>query len=1354
MKLLRGLVGLCVVSLVLSGASIAQAAGAVPQGEAPAVGDPASGASDDAAPSPDPNTSFVVPQGLRAETLGDGWATSDDVATTAVGDATGFTVYAADANEGYAWHPVVTLAVPGIETDRWVGNMCLTADHSHAAVVYAPRNATNDARLFSRGAFGAIVDMSTGTVTNLGQGYSLAYFNPGCGNGSSVILAQFEDDGSSKLRVIDTAAAAPEVTVDVATHVTSAIPVGDTIVAGVAGELISIARDGSVETLASTDGVPYDIVATPTGGAAYLDHVGETASAWAVSDVTARSGTKRPLASGTLTDLGISSGGSAGAFITGLSPKVSTKLPAGVKQAQVPVDSRISSAAELAVTETLPFVQPADGADPTVPDSAVSIHAQQFVTGAKLEFVTGPAGADPAVWEKPTVDTEALGSAADPVESERTCAVARNDPGSQALQPKPRQVEWAVNQAVVGKLDVARPANYLNVGAAYTPQGLFPPVALAGGGRVPSQVMLGILAQESNLSQASRYTTPGVTGNPLVGNFYGIDTSSADTDWTVDFSDADCGYGVAQVTDNMRMGQMSVLRQRAIALDFAANVAAGLQILEAKWNQTRAAGLTVNDGDPQYLENWFFAVWAYNTGLHDKGAAGAPWGVGWSNNPINPDFKTNRASFLDGHPADAAHPQDWPYPEKVMGFAANSYDLLESVDGGTAKYVTAFRPAWWTTTGNRTAVKPPLDLFCTAANNCDKTKSVAPTAPGVSGDKSGPCLHTNSAGQYDLQCWFHSAVKWKTDCDSDCGNETLRFDPGWAYQADATSFPPNCSTVATDPSDPFSRGLPSGGGILIVDDVADGTQPAADPLPSGTSPLRAACTPKTSSGSFALDFGSSGSTYPSKVDFHQLGAGFNGHFYFAHTRSHDNGSDGGGSLAVTGTWMLGKPLHQWTRILVHLPDHGAWTQQAQYTIDLGDGTVKTRSIPQRTFHNSWISLGVFDVEGTPRVSLSNITHDGDGYDDVAWDAVAFQPLAAKPADFIVAMGDSYSSGEGASDNHGSKYYRETDHDGATIADYGTDHYNNAYDNDDLRYNRDRNACHRSSEAWVRKATVSTSPQTIGARADAYANSLDFQFLACSGAQTENILPWFSATGKVPVNGFGENGRFGKYREDSQIDRGFLDENTTLVTLTIAGNDTRFSEVIKACVAFADCSLSVLADLKDTIKLPDRETELINGPVADSISTVLDQISLKAPNAQILIQGYPKLFETQSVCLTVAATQRPWLNAMTDLLDTTLIAAKDDFNEAKGSEVVIYGNPVATFTNHELCSELNSPSDPSAINALLNEATPGDHSLFTIPFPGPDGSLVLPSQQAVHPNVRGQGYYADSMNAALSGKYPD
>ena len=59
--------------------------------------------------------------------------------------------------------------------------------------------------------------------------------------------------------------------------------------------------------------------------------------------------------------------------------------------------------------------------------------------------------------------------------------MARNDVKKQAFQPTPRQVEWAVDQAVVGKLDFYRSPDWKNTGmAGYQPQGLFPPIVLAG----------------------------------------------------------------------------------------------------------------------------------------------------------------------------------------------------------------------------------------------------------------------------------------------------------------------------------------------------------------------------------------------------------------------------------------------------------------------------------------------------------------------------------------------------------------------------------------------------------------------------------------------------------------------------------------------------------------------------------------------------------------------------------------------------------------------------------------------------------------------------------------------------------
>ena len=51
--------------------------------------------------------------------------------------------------------------------------------------------------------------------------------------------------------------------------------------------------------------------------------------------------------------------------------------------------------------------------------------------------------------------------------------------------------------------------------------------------------------------------------------------------------------------------------------------------------------------------------------------------------------------------------------------------------------------------------------------------------------------------------------------------------------------------------------------------------------------------------------------------------------------------------------------------------------------------------PQRVMENKWVSLGVFQFTSTPKISLSTHAADGSGSEDVAWDAVGFQPLTAQ-----------------------------------------------------------------------------------------------------------------------------------------------------------------------------------------------------------------------------------------------------------------------------------------------------------------------------------------------------------------------
>jgi hypothetical protein len=1033
--------------------------------------------------------------------FGAGWRTSKDFAWTVTGDPTGLHLLVAESRTGYRWRTAATLWEPGFDTDRWVGNACVTGSGRRAVVVYAPRQFTNRAELFEHGAFAAVVDLRSGAVTKLAVGVTLAYYNPGCGAAEDAVLTQRASDaGRTRLSWLDTAAGRITWRRELAGQASSAVPVGERVVAVTGGGLVAVNRRGGRTTITTSHGPAYGVHPDAWGGVLFMEQQGH-------SGVVRRAyrGRTIELGRGPLTGVQTWAGTRGRVFFTAAAAAAAqSSLPGGITAVTAEPNAELSTEGAVVVSYLADQPGRVDTATAAAmtPGTAhpVRLRLSARATGRTFDRVVTP-GQDAGKSSGPRVGRTAAGVQAaaspdDPVDGDRTCAIARNDSRTQVYQPHWRQVEWAADLAVRHGLTFTRPANWRQSGLpAWSPQGLIPWVDLDGGGRVPAQIMLGILAQESNLWQASPHAVEGVPGNPLVGNFYGLDYSRGGLDYfRIDWSESDCGYGVAQVTDGMRISSTSRsgTEKRAIALDYATNIAAGLNILQHKWNQVHAAGITVNDGDPRWLENWFAAVWAYNTGLRSADAEGN-WGLGYTNNPANADYLRNRSPFLEYTYDDARHPQWWPYPEKVLGWAGHPIVKTDLRTGDTSE---GYLWAWWTSTENRGTAKPPGDLFCSASNYCDYTRT------------SEPCTRA------DFHCWWHWPVSWKV-CPDQCGHENIRYDLGSPEPAGVENYPPNCSV----------DDLP--GNALIVDDVPDSV-PAARP----------GCGhPFTNAGTFTLSFNVDGEGhYRSKVDFHQIAGGFAGHFWFAHTRKYEN--DPQGLMRVTGTWRLGQELHGWARVMVHMPDHGAHTQQARYEVDLGDGTTKQRVVLQRTQRHEWVSLGAFLFAGTPSARLSSETLDGDGGEDIAWDAVAFQPLRGKPQQ-IVAMGDSFSSGEGASEDARFDYYQETDDNGDGIT--GTNPGDPGYP---WKYG---NACHRSRFAWSRQATLyDNTSRSIGERADRWDTALDYNFVACSGAETENLLP-------VDVqNTFGDSGK-GKYRELSQMERGFLDENTDPSAATTRGS---------------------------------------------------------------------------------------------------------------------------------------------------------------------------------------------------------
>lgn len=1324
----------CVGALAVGGTSaVARAASAQAQPV-----DDASGSSVSSAPS---GTAASTPSKVADpdQVLAKGWRTSIDRAVTVIGDDNGLNVLVADSSAAYQWRTAASLSEPGFDTSQWIGQACVTGSGRYAAVVYAPWSFSDDADEFDHASFAAIVNLETGAVRKLSGLVSLAYYSPGCGTDDSVAFsALYADNGpaQTKVELVDAENGAVEQQSEVPGQVTSTVPYGSGVAASFGTKVIEISAKGAESTLAEVSGVAMRLHPDMQGGLGFEVPVGQqvrverfaegratTLGTAALGQVELQAAAGHVYLTGpqaSKIQLGAkpvggwrSLGGAAtgtpstegSLLVTSVSNHVNSTATSGEstdEQSEPTLVSVVAAATgtgkQLAFSVQPAALQPAQGSAESPALSAFGSTSSSALTQAKAS-----AKADSADSSVTTINTGySITNANDDADaadvtwdSDRGCAVARNDPAIQTFQATAQQIEWAADLAVQGELTVSRGVNWEDSGmpVSWTPQGMFPLQTLDGGGTVPVQVLLGILAQETNTLQASPHAVDGETGNLNQGGFYGDPTTTdpaPDTSW----SDVDCGYGVGQVTTGMTIGYTDQIadgstafttaeEQQAIATDYASNIAATLNMLIDVWNELYTDGIVANGGASQYIENWWFATWAYNSGIEPTAKLGnttgctpgpdctdgnGDWGLGWANNPANPVYPGDRKAFTNSS-TDTSTPQDWSYEEKVMGWAATP---LVRYAYGSGSWASAYAAGHWSGSGPD---DPPLSQFCYPGSVGDNCTPDGANDDFNGTDDAGLCTLT---GSYADHCWWHISSTWTTECSTVCGTAVLTYNASSTRPSFTDIYPPDCST----------SGLPSN--IVIVGDT--------------TVPSAATCDQTwTYQGSFSVNFPYDPATdcvapcidYPGKIDFHQAGVGFGGHIWFTHTQQ---------TATVTGTWTPPSSVSGWTRVLIHVPDSGAVTEQAAYTIGPladQDGQSEIRWVNQHTNENSWIDLGVFDLAAGATVSLSNQTYDGNGSTDIAFDAVGFAPLAQKPADFVVQLGDSYSSGEGAE-----PYQPGTD------LDWG---------------NSEWDACRRSEDSWIRDAELPGDTQTIGALADSYDSSLDMHSLACSGAYIGDVD---SSDPQTQI--WGKDGEFDEY---PQIQAGFLDSNTTLVALTVGGNDAGFSSVIQSCIT-SGCP----ADGTEEAAIDELLTPL---------TSLLEDVHNAAPNAKIVLLGYPEPFDTSawsascSTATLLTSDQMTQLNSWSDDLDSIQDGAALAAVEAgvPASDMVYDDTDVnAAFDGYRLCD------GTEGINAIvLGQTGPGDFGCT----PSTLLSTWCVSRESFHPNDIGTQRYADAFQDALS-----
>ncbi|MGY6020763.1 SGNH/GDSL hydrolase family protein [Streptomyces spinosirectus] len=172
-------------------------------------------------------------------------------------------------------------------------------------------------------------------------------------------------------------------------------------------------------------------------------------------------------------------------------------------------------------------------------------------------------------------------------------------------------------------------------------------------------------------------------------------------------------------------------------------------------------------------------------------------------------------------------------------------------------------------------------------------------------------------------------------------------------------------------------------------------------------------------------------------------------------------------------------------------------------------------------------------------------------------------------------------------------------------------------------------CKRSTKAYPYLWAAAHSPST-------------FDFTACSGARTGDVLA----------------GQLGP-----------LSTATGLVSISIGGNDAGFSDVMTTCVLQSD---STCLSRINTAKA------YVDSTLPGQLDNVYNAISAKAPNAHVVVLGYPRFYKLGTTCVGLSETKRQAINGAADYLDTAIA-------KAAAGHGFTFGDVRSTFTGHEICS---------------------------------------------------------------------
>ncbi len=318
---------------------------------------------------------------------------------------------------------------------------------------------------------------------------------------------------------------------------------------------------------------------------------------------------------------------------------------------------------------------------------------------------------------------------------------------------------------------------------------------------------------------------------------------------------------------------------------------------------------------------------------------------------------------------------------------------------------------------------------------------------------------------------------------------------------------------------------------------------------------------------------------------------------------------------------------------------------------------------------------------------------------------------------VVSLGDSFSAGEGIDDFYG--------HD-LPLAE---------------RVKNDDWLAHRSENSWPGRLVIPGVTESGKTLADyrvvdgGQAGNVMWYFGAVSGAETKHFDKECQTKSYYKKTGLFSDPLTGTVSLPMQMDYFNLQGDISssdidYVTLTIGGNDVDFVGVVESC-AYNSSYLNF--NIKDDLakKLNELTSDKNIKKIKANLLRVYDGIALNAPNANIIVAGYPKLFDRTGRGFLISEEEATMVNEKVSYFNGVI----EDIIEENNNRIKIH------FVDVERKFDENGGHGSEAKDAWINPIY-----LSTKDQDINDKGLC---GYSMHPNSKGAAAYAECVNAEIA-----